>query len=49
MAMGLMTWSIVTATAWVVTAVVGACLWERNTPIEVVVDAQLGDELEPVE
>lgn len=39
-AMTLMTWCGVIGIAWVVTACMGAIIWERNTPTETVLEAQ---------
>jgi hypothetical protein len=39
-AMALMTWCGVIAIGWVVTACVGAVLWERTAPSETVIDSQ---------
>ena len=39
-AMALLTWCGVIGTGWVVTACVGAVLWERNAPAETVVESQ---------
>jgi len=39
-AMAIMTWCGVLGTAWVITACVGAVLWERTAPTETVLDAQ---------
>jgi hypothetical protein len=39
-AMALLTWCGVMGTGWVVTACVGAVLWERNAPTETVVESQ---------
>jgi hypothetical protein len=41
-AMALMTWCGVVGTGWVVTACVGAILWERAAPSETVVESQSG-------
>ncbi|MGV1006202.1 MAG: hypothetical protein ACOYEV_15860 [Candidatus Nanopelagicales bacterium] len=42
-AMALMTWCGVLGTGWVITACVGAVLWERNAPTETVIRAQTAD------
>jgi hypothetical protein len=42
-AMALLTWCGAIGTAWVVTACVGAVLWERTAPSDTVVDAQTDD------
>jgi hypothetical protein len=42
-AMALLTWCGVLGTGWVVTACVGAVLWERNAPTETVVESQSED------
>jgi hypothetical protein len=42
-AMALMTWCGVVGTGWVVTACVGAILWERTAPSETVVESQSGE------
>lgn len=42
-AMALLTWCGVIGTGWVVTACVGAVLWERNAPPDTVVEAQSDD------
>ena len=39
-AMALLTWSGVIGTGWVVTACVGAVLWERNAPMATVIESQ---------
>jgi hypothetical protein len=39
-AMALLTWCGAVGTGWVVTACVGAVLWERNAPTETVVESQ---------
>jgi hypothetical protein len=39
-AMTLMTWCGVIGVAWVVTACAGAMVWERNAPVDTVLDAQ---------
>ena len=39
-AMTLMTWCTVVAALWVITACLGAVLWERNAPAELVVSSQ---------
>lgn len=39
-AMALMTWCAVLGTAWVITACIGAVLWERTAPTETVIEAQ---------
>lgn len=39
-AMAIMTTTTVIATLWVVTAVLGAVLWERNAPAELVIESQ---------
>jgi uncharacterized BrkB/YihY/UPF0761 family membrane protein len=41
-AMALMTWCGIQAIAWVLTACVGAVMWERAAPVGIVVDAQTG-------
>ena len=38
--MTLMTWCGVIGVAWVVTACAGAMVWERNAPVDTVLDAQ---------
>lgn len=51
-AMALLTWCGVIGTGWVVTACVGAVLWERTAPSETVVECQadnLGDTYTPTE
>ena len=42
-AMALMTWCGVIGTGWVITACVGAVLWERTAPTETVIEAQTAD------
>ena len=42
-AMALLTWCGVIGTGWVVTACVGAVLWERNAPSQTVVESQTAD------
>ena len=42
-AMALLTWCGVIGTGWVVTACVGASLWERNAPSETVIESQTDD------
>jgi hypothetical protein len=42
-AMALMTWCGVLGTGWVITACVGAVLWERTAPTETVIEAQTSD------
>jgi hypothetical protein len=42
-AMALLTWCGVIGTGWVVTACVGAVLWERNAPSQTVVESQTPD------
>ncbi|MDX1891194.1 hypothetical protein [Mycolicibacterium sp. 050158] len=42
-AMALLTWCGVMGTGWVVTACVGAVLWERNAPTRTVVESQTED------
>ena len=42
-AMALLTWCGVIGTGWVVTACVGAVLWERNAPSQTVVEYQTAD------
>jgi len=39
-AMALMTWCTVVAALWVITACLGAVLWERNAPADVVIASQ---------
>jgi uncharacterized BrkB/YihY/UPF0761 family membrane protein len=39
-AMALMTWCTVVAALWVITACLGAVLWERNAPAQLVLDSQ---------
>lgn len=39
-AMAIMTWCAVLGTAWVITACVGAVLWERTAPTDMVLEAQ---------
>lgn len=41
-AMAIMTTCTVVATLWVITACLGAVLWERNAPAATVIDAQMG-------
>ena len=51
-AMALVTWCGVIGTGWVVTACVGAVLWERTAPSETVVDCQadnLGESYTPTQ
>jgi len=43
-AMALVTWCGVIGTGWVVTACVGAVLWERNAPSQTVVESQTADD-----
>ena len=47
-AMALLTWCGVMGTGWVVTACVGAVLWERSAPVETVVESQT-EALSPAE
>ena len=42
-AMALLTWCGVIGTGWVVTACVGAVLWERNAPSQTVIESQTAD------
>jgi hypothetical protein len=42
-AMALLTWCGVIGTGWVITACVGAVLWERNAPSQTVVESQTPD------
>ena len=42
-AMALLTWCGVIGTGWVITACVGAVLWERNAPSKTVVESQTRD------
>lgn len=42
-AMAIMTWCAVLGTAWVITACVGAVLWERTAPTDTVIDAQTAE------
>lgn len=42
-AMALITWCSVLGTGWVITACVGAVLWERTAPTETVIGAQTAD------
>lgn len=42
-AMALVTWCSVVGTGWVITACVGAVLWERTAPTDTVVSAQTAD------
>jgi hypothetical protein len=42
-AMALLIWSGVVGTGWVVTACVGALLWERTAPAETVIESQTAD------
>lgn len=42
-AMAIMTWCAVLGTAWVITACVGAVLWERTAPTDTVVAAQTAE------
>jgi hypothetical protein len=42
-AMAIMTWCGVLGTGWVITACVGAVLWERTAPTETVLEAQTAD------
>ena len=44
-AMALMTWCGVIGTGWVITACVGAVLWERTAPTTTVIEAQTADGL----
>lgn len=46
-AMALITWCGVIGTGWVVTACVGAVLWERSAPTDTVIEAQTAGEAEP--
>jgi hypothetical protein len=39
-AMAIMTWCGILGTAWVITACVGAVLWERTAPTDTVIGAQ---------
>ena len=43
-AMALMTWCAVLGTAWVITACVGAVMWERTAPTDTVLEAQTAAE-----
>ncbi len=43
-AMALITWCLVLGTGWVITACVGAVLWERFAPTETVVEAQTAEQ-----
>ena len=43
-AMALLTWCGVIGTGWVVTACVGAVLWERNAPSQTVIESQIADD-----
>ena len=45
-AMALMTWCGVVGVGWVVTACVGAVLWERTAPADTVIESQTADEPE---
>ncbi|MCW1958743.1 MAG: hypothetical protein KIH64_009395 [Mycobacterium sp.] len=42
-AMAIMTWCAVLGTAWVITACVGAVLWERTAPTDTVIGAQTAE------
>ena len=42
-AMALVTWCLIVGIGWVITACVGAVLWERVAPTDTVVDAQTGE------
>ena len=42
--MALLTWCGAVGTGWVVTACVGAVLWERNAPSKTVVESQTEDD-----
>lgn len=42
-AMALLTWCGVIGTGWVVTACVGAVLWERTAPAKTVIESQIGE------
>ena len=42
-AMALMTWCGVLGVGWVITACVGAVLWERSAPTDTVIEAQTAD------
>ncbi len=42
-AMAIMTWCTVLGTAWVITACVGAVLWERTAPTDTVLQAQTAE------
>lgn len=42
-AMAIMTWCAVLGTAWVITACVGAVLWERTAPTDTVLEAQTAE------
>lgn len=42
-AMALITWCSVLGTGWVITACVGAVLWERNAPADTVIEAQTAE------
>jgi hypothetical protein len=42
-AMALITWCMVMGTGWVVTACVGAVLWERTAPSETVIESQTAE------
>jgi hypothetical protein len=42
-AMALLTWCGAVGTAWVITACVGAVLWERNAPSDTVIESQTED------
>ena len=46
-AMALVTWCLIIGTGWVITACVGAVLWERVAPADTVVEAQTAEEREP--
>lgn len=46
-AMALMTWCTVVAALWVITACVGAVVWERSAPAELVVASQHGPPTDP--
>ncbi|MCV7354460.1 hypothetical protein [Mycolicibacterium fluoranthenivorans] len=43
-AMALLTWCGVIGTGWVVTACVGAVLWERNAPAQTVIESETAEE-----
>ncbi len=46
-AMAIMTWCGVLGTGWVITACVGAVLWERTAPTDTVLEAQTAETVDP--